>query len=989
VRINRLELAGFGPFRGVQKLDFDAYRDDGIFLIEGKTGAGKSSILDAICFALYGAVPRYEGTQAHLRSDHCEPDEPTYVTLEFTTGEHRYSVTRSPEYDRPKKRGAGTTTSPASAELAILRDGGWEGVAARAVDVANELDAVVGLRKDQFLQVILLAQNRFQKFLQAGNDDRQAVLRSLFGTRRFEEYEQELKDRASALKTELDDCSAQFANDAARAVELVDPDDPPPVPEVVSIEWLDGLTAALEERLAEAATDAARADAEYAQADTALRTAQELRRRQTKRAEAERAFQQIGLQRSEVDAARGELGAAQRATAIWAYLERQRETDRTAASAADALERARRALENARPPHLDDAPLEELVLQLSDELGALGPALAEEATLPQLAQDVETRTQRVAALAGDLARAATSLHELPIVLQTIDDDLVAARVKAGGEPAAAAELARLEAAHAAAVDATAIAAKLREAQQFEVAAAALSAAAALQHAELLRRRWAGHAAELALQLVAGEACVVCGSHEHPAPARSDDDLVSEGDIEESQQTVEGARAEVDAARDAVRSISEALATKRALAGEQAPDELASLVAVAQSTLADCTEAVKRVAELEKRKTAETKKLEDAKTVHGRLQQDLDNAKTSCTEADIRCRETERRVQEARGEDESVAGRAARIRTLRDAAKAVLDSSSALAAAQDAARVADADLAEHLGEQGFESVAALLDAHLTRADQDVLATLIAAFDHAEAGVAATLADPDLADLPLELTPLDGLAERRAELSAARDIALRTQGSVASRVDQLKLVVAQLSNAQQSTAALRESYDQVRELAAVVQGNEPNAMRMRLETYVLAAELEEIVAAANVRLRSMTSGRFALEHDDSKQYRNARSGLGLAILDQHTGRARATHSLSGGETFLASLALALGLAEVVSNQAGGITLDTLFVDEGFGSLDEDTLGIAMSTLDSLRAGGRTIGLISHVNTMKEQIPAKVRIRVTDDGSSEVVQEAYAGV
>lgn len=234
MRINRLELAGFGPFRGVQKLDFDSYRDDGIFLIEGKTGAGKSSILDAICFALYGSVPRYEGTQAHLRSDHCEPDEPTYVTLEFTAGEHRYSVTRSPEYERPKKRGAGTTTSPAFAELSVLRDGGWEGVAARAVDVANELDIVVGLRKDQFLQVILLAQNRFQKFLQAGNDDRQAVLRSLFGTRRFEEYEQELKDRAAALKAELDDCSAQFSNDAARAVELVDPENPPPVPDVVS-----------------------------------------------------------------------------------------------------------------------------------------------------------------------------------------------------------------------------------------------------------------------------------------------------------------------------------------------------------------------------------------------------------------------------------------------------------------------------------------------------------------------------------------------------------------------------------------------------------------------------------------------------------------------------------------------------------------------------------------------------------------------------------
>jgi exonuclease SbcC len=168
---------------------------------------------------------------------------------------------------------------------------------------------------------------------------------------------------------------------------------------------------------------------------------------------------------------------------------------------------------------------------------------------------------------------------------------------------------------------------------------------------------------------------------------------------------------------------------------------------------------------------------------------------------------------------------------------------------------------------------------------------------------------------------------------------------------------------------------------MQGDEPNTKRMRLETYVLAAQLEEIVVAANVRLRTMTSGRYTLEHDDSRVKGGARSGLGLAIRDEFTGRARPTHSRSGGETFLASLALALGLAEVVTGQAGGITLDTLFVDEGFGSLDSETLETAMSTLDTLRAGGRTIGLISHVDSMKEQIPATLRISVTDQGYSRI--------
>jgi len=221
--------------------------------------------------------------------------------------------------------------------------------------------------------------------------------------------------------------------------------------------------------------------------------------------------------------------------------------------------------------------------------------------------------------------------------------------------------------------------------------------------------------------------------------------------------------------------------------------------------------------------------------------------------------------------------------------------------------------------------------------------------------------------------------------ARDAALAERGALAERVRGLGKVVATALAHSDGSAKLRAEHSELRELASAVQGLEPNTKRMRLETYVLAAQLEEIVAAANARLRSMTGGRFTLEHDDSVQYRNTRSGLGLAILDAHTGRARATHSLSGGETFLASLALALGLAEVVTNQAGGITLDTLFIDEGFGSLDGETLETAMNTLDSLRAGGRTIGLISHVDTMKEQITAKLRITVTEQGFSHIEVES----
>jgi exonuclease SbcC len=189
--------------------------------------------------------------------------------------------------------------------------------------------------------------------------------------------------------------------------------------------------------------------------------------------------------------------------------------------------------------------------------------------------------------------------------------------------------------------------------------------------------------------------------------------------------------------------------------------------------------------------------------------------------------------------------------------------------------------------------------------------------------------------------------------------------------------------------RAQLEVVGPLADVVRGGGSNALRMRLESYVLAARLEQIVAAANVRLSAMTDGRFTLQHDDGVAYRGARSGLGLEVLDEHTGRPRPVASLSGGETFLASLALALGLAEVVSAEAGGVRLDTLFVDEGFGSLDRRTLDTAMETLDSLRAGGRTVGLISHVEAMQEDIPAGLHVERLPDGSSAVRSRVPAAV
>ncbi|MGA7149534.1 MAG: SbcC/MukB-like Walker B domain-containing protein, partial [Microbacterium sp.] len=225
----------------------------------------------------------------------------------------------------------------------------------------------------------------------------------------------------------------------------------------------------------------------------------------------------------------------------------------------------------------------------------------------------------------------------------------------------------------------------------------------------------------------------------------------------------------------------------------------------------------------------------------------------------------------------------------------------------------------------------------------------------------------------------LADARERWSAAVDDAA-VAAQIAARMAEL---VSRAAAGHEKSAGLSEDHAVIARLADTVAGRAPNTHRMTLESFVLAAELEEIVEAANLRLSDMSSGRYRLQHSDALAARGASSGLGLQIMDAHTGQARPAQSLSGGETFLASLALALGLAEVVTARAGGVRLDTLFIDEGFGSLDDDTLELAMRTLDELRQGGRTVGVISHVAAMKEQLPAQVTVQATGHGPSIVRQ------
>lgn len=987
MKIQRLTIAGFGPYKDEQRIDFERFDDDGIFLITGKTGAGKSSLLDAICFALYGSVPRYDGTQPKLRSDYCALGDPTYVELEFSINGVAYRVRRTPEYDRPKARGTGTTTQKTTAELFELRDGAWHGLAARPVDVGNELDTILGLSKDQFLQVILLAQNRFQEFLLARNDDRQAVLRTLFGTRRFEQVELELVERRKALAATLDSAAGTLRGSADVAAGLVQQ----PVPAEPDLAWFDAILAELEESQAAATQAATVADAEFTAADAEHRSLQDQRRLQLRRDSARLLLDTFEAQTAAIDADRIVLANASRAASVWPHVAGLRgaiAARDTAVSAASerraaflALAADAETVDGIGSEPLDSAALERVVDDLARRLGGLDRVLADENTLPHLRSAVaraeSNHEKRRAALADAEALIATLPHEL----DDIAEALAAARVTAAGVGRAKERVARIDDARAAAKHAVTLDRQLIEARFAEKDASAELTAATLHQDDLFARRLAGYAAELATELRDNEPCAVCGSTAHPHPAEPDGIPVSEADIDAARATVATRRAELDTATTHAQDLVAQLASAHATAGNKAIDELEAELIEATTALLETEAAASVVAECEETQAELKAALENASPLLASLRAELTESAENLTTARSRLDAAQARIDEARTTFDSVADRALQLSALLDSAKALASALAQAEVREGAVSASGEVLAVQLSENGFVDEAAVGAARRDPAEIAALDARIREYDQSVTSARTTLAEPDLAAAPTEPIDLEPAAARVAATSAHRDEALRVAGLLADRVTQLRAIVTRVHGEQEASARLRDEYDRVRALAAAVAGNEPNTRRMRLETYVLAAQLEEIVQAANARLRTMTSGRYTLQHDDSVQYRNTRSGLGLAILDEHTGRARATHSLSGGETFLASLALALGLAEVVTNQAGGITLDTLFIDEGFGSLDGETLEIAMSTLDGLRSGGRTIGLISHVDAMKEQIPAKLRITVTDGGSSRV--------
>ncbi|WP_030158322.1 AAA family ATPase [Streptomyces sp. NRRL S-244] len=994
MRLHRLRITAFGPFAEPQEIDFDALSGAGIFLLHGPTGAGKTSVLDAVCYALYGSVPgprQAPGTS--LRSDHADAGTPTEVALELTAGGRRLEITRRPEQDRPKKRGTGTTKDKAQSWLREYDGERWQALSRSHQEIGEEIEQLLGMSREQFCQVVLLPQGEFAKFLRADEAARGRLLGRLFDTRRFAAVETLLAERrrAAEAKVRAGDEKvlgtaqrlAQAAGDSAdlRAWPLPghQPGDPGLAGAVRA--WAAVARCAARERLTVAEYALAAVEGRHAAARRAAGEARELDRLQRRHAETARRTALLAEAEPERERVRALLDRARRGALAAPALELRGAASAAHLSAAHAEAAARAQL----PPSLAEAGTEQLSAveqRLREDLGALGAA-----------QRSEQRSAEIGRERATLEREARDAEEL---LRDSADWL------ARWEATRTALAERVDAAQQAATLAEQLAGRLEPARMHLTASQrrdALDADAQRAEGELLsvreestaaRERWLelkearlrGIAAELAEALVAGEACTVCGSAEHPAPARPAPghvDRAAEDAAHARYEQAEGRRAAVERK---LAAVQEARAEAAAAAGEATTAELLALTsdlssrhAAAHAAAAGLHAARERLAGAEREHTVRSSdRLDAERRAAGRAsrREALDQEQASL-EAELAL---------VRDGAPTVAARA---RTLEDRVRMVTGAAAALRRAEDTAarlKEADAQLADAAFKAGFDTVEAAADAVLPDYERTALQRRLDAWQAEEAMLADRLGETDTA-LAATLPPAAPDAAEAYEARAAAK--LRTAGSAVDaarvRCAELDRLSRQAEQELRALGPLREAYDRVARLAGLTAGTSAdNERKMRLEAYVLAARLEQVAAAATVRLLRMSGGRYTLVHSDAKASGRGRSGLGLHVVDAWTGSERDTATLSGGETFFASLALALGLADVVTDEAGGMRLDTLFIDEGFGSLDDQALDEVLDVLDSLRERDRSVGIVSHVADLRTRVQAQLEI-VKQRGGSEV--------
>ena len=1082
-----LTATAFGPFAQTQTIDFTKLGARSFFLIEGPIGSGKTSILDAICFALYGVSSGDEREGSDLRSHHAKPETLTTVIFEFELGSgetaRRYRVQRAPTQVRPAQRGEDrTVTVQTTATIWEVTPNGTEVATTRGgiKDVNAKVEQLIGVSADQFRQVIMLPQGKFREFLAADSGGRRTVLEKLFGTEVYRRIEEELReagreaaDAATRARTDLEIVLGPRGVQTVEALISLREETDAAATARRAEATAAGTRAAEAEAALAAGTEAGRLIAERTTADAAVAILEaDLPARQ-----ADRARLDAGRKALPVVPVEGQVEEARKRRDTAAQELAARRLAATAAHEALDGARTRLATEQARKPERDDAT------QRVQELERLKQAVADLASLRAdlaVAQSAASEADRAVAIAEEAETAATAaLEDLRTRIGTLQVEaakLEGARVVADGAAQKVQARADLEAnrttlataivtrdaAEAAATHAAesraalearisdlravvarqdgaallvsrvtdtlkarhtldADRASLAKATDAHTAAVATHASTvtALEEArarhEATFHAWtAGLAGRLATTLVEGDPCPVCGSDHHPSPTTpgGDDAPVSDEDLKAADRALKSAS-------DAERRAAEAVAARKSEV-DNLNDKVATVVeALGDAATVPITDVQGRKAQADADLQAAQKASDDLANASGRepaVRQAAEEARTrtaqareAATQATLTRTGVEARTDvaaKAVPADLATPEALAAARADADALVASLEASLAAATSQErtaheatiaadtastAAEASDHDRARELEHAvatldeavraaGFASVddwrvaclapgvIAELEARLT----EFHASLAQAQDRANrAREAATNVEaPDLEALTAAVTAA------KATHTAAHDAATLTEATA-------KELIGEVTRAEAAKHVADEALKRqtrVHNLATIARGVQGGSVpKISFQSYVLARVLDQVLDAATQRLLKVSQGRYEVRRRLEARSRVGQSGLDIEILDRNTGQARDARTLSGGESFQASLSLAFGLSDVVQQHVGGVHLDCIFVDEGFGSLDPEALDNALAMLKELQVNGRLVGIISHVGDLRQHIDARLTLTRTPNGSA----------
>lgn len=1077
MRPTALTMSAFGPYPAATTLDLTSLGDEGLYLICGDTGSGKTTIFDAIAFALYGEPSGSTREAKTLRSDFADADTPTFVELEFSYRGQMYRIRRSPQCTRQKKRGVGVTTVAPTVEYHAP----GKAPVTKIADANAAIEELLGIDRNQFSQIVMIAQGEFRHLLTASTKERAAIFRKLFGTGWLARFQDSLQQRRRALQTDYD----ALARTTSALADQADFGDATPrelerqrrrTEGTLTIERLQTmLCGQIDEDIAgaqneEDAVAAARQTQEEASANVALAAEREkalvamkeakIKHRQLK-AQLEDAKQEEKRQ-AQLDPERERLTRqiATEEAALGVYL-RFEEARKETVEALKKTEPAQKAYEAAveklaelqtQQQKAQDtlAALEGAQAALARAQGALKEAedANHKAVRAKEAFDVfEQASRKAAELAKRADAARGKLERAQAALADARGKTAYARAEAerlSSVPAA------LEAAKARAAKAEAALDNARKAVlRFDNLSEALQKAqcacdtarkryqerseafaqATKEHLIAQRRRMDGQAGILAETLTPGEPCPVCGSTEHPRPAVSTSNVPSKAEVDrlakrrdeaslaaqrasndaaaagalvektkdeldyfvnenggrdELSRQEDSKAGELDDAKSAVKSFeAKALALKKARSAQMDAEE-------AEGRAAETVELAERASQSAQTawKSAEAAQTTLASSLPGispdqadkdiestllrrqSAQQDLDKARRE-TNRFLKMKELAERL--AQSSREAAEGRD-------QAQQRLSESRQKLSAAKAKQAELSSQLAHESQEEAKRAVSTLRNqlAELTRRKEAAAKTV----HDCETEIARESSRYQALATQVEHSAaIDGTAEQE-RLAAAREegkLHADRKEQIVARLSTNKRIAASLEEITRKSTDIEKRYASIAMLADTACGKLQGADRITFETYVQGIYFDRIIEAANRRLAVMSAGRYELVRRKDALSKRGQSGLDLDVFDNYTGKAREASTLSGGESFEASLSLALGLSDVVQESAGGVQLETMFIDEGFGSLDPDALQHAVKMLSSLYGGGKLIGIISHVEELKDAIDRKIVVSASRTGST----------